>query len=43
MLALLLVGWFALERRRFPGPPVGAVIERRQAEIAAEERAVLQS
>jgi amino acid transporter len=43
MLALLLVGWFALERRRFPGPPVGAMIERRQAEIAAEERAVLQS
>ena len=43
MLALVLVGWFALERRRFQGPPVGAVIERRQAEIAAEERAVLQS
>ena len=24
ILVLLLVGWFALERKRFPGPPISA-------------------
>jgi amino acid transporter len=42
LLALLVVGWFALERRRFKGPPMGDLIAKRQAEIAAEEKAVLQ-
>ena len=40
LLVLLVVGWFALERRRFAGPPVGQAIARRAAEIAAEEQAV---
>ena len=37
---LLLVIWFGLERRRFPGPPIGDMIAKRQAEILAAERAV---
>ncbi len=40
LLALLVIGWFALERRRFAGPPVGQAIAGRTAEIAAEEQAV---
>ena len=41
ILGLLLIGWFVLERRRFPGPPIGdAAILRRQREIEAEEAAV---
>ncbi len=39
---LVLAGliWFAFERRRFAGPPIGDEVARRQAEIAAAERAV---
>ncbi len=38
---LLVFGWFGLERRRFPGPPIdGFTIGKRQAEIYAEEAAV---
>jgi hypothetical protein len=40
---LLVVLWFGLESRRFKGPPIGAEIARRQAEIAAAERAVGES
>lgn len=41
ILLLLLVGWFAIERRRFPGPPMSEdEIRFRQAEIKAEEIAV---
>ncbi|HVN06017.1 MAG TPA: amino acid permease [Bryobacteraceae bacterium] len=41
ILGLLLIGWFAFERRRFPGPPIGeAAIRQRQREIEAEEAAV---
>jgi amino acid transporter len=40
LLVLLVVLWFGLERRRFKGPPIGAEIARRQAEIAAAEKAV---
>jgi amino acid transporter len=29
--------WFVLENRRFQGPPIGDVIKKRQAEIAAAE------
>ena len=36
----LTLGWFLSERKRFPGPPIGAEIRRRQAEIAAKERAL---
>jgi len=39
-VALLLVGWFALESRRFKGPPIGDVIKARAAEIMAEEQAL---
>jgi amino acid transporter len=37
LVVLLAVGWFALERRRFPGPPVGDQVAKRQALIRAEE------
>ncbi len=40
IVAILAVLWFAVERRRFQGPPVGSAIAERQAEIRAEERAV---
>jgi amino acid transporter len=37
IVALLVVLWFAVESRRFKGPPVGEEIKRRQAEIAKKE------
>lgn len=39
---LILTGiiWFGFESRRFKGPPIGAEIAKRQAEIAAAEAAV---
>jgi len=37
-LGVLAVGWFAFERHRFQGPPEGLMIQRRQAEIQAEEQ-----
>lgn len=37
-LALTAVVWFAFERRRFKGPPIGDEVVRRQAAIAAAER-----
>jgi amino acid transporter len=40
-VAVLVVVWFAFERKRFPGPPLSeADVARRQAEIAAEEAAL---
>jgi amino acid transporter len=40
-VAILLVLWFAIENRRFQGPPIGEVaIKKRQAEIAAAEAAL---
>ena len=36
-LVLAAILWFAFENRRFKGPPVGAMIAKRQAEIAAIE------
>jgi amino acid transporter len=39
---MLLVGWFAIERRRFPGPPTGAAISKRQSDIAKAEQLVSQ-
>ncbi len=38
--AILLVVWFAYEGKRFQGPPIGDQITKRQAEIAARERAL---
>jgi hypothetical protein len=32
--------WFGFERGRFQGPPIGDQVAKRQAEIAAAERAV---
>ena len=32
--------WFGIAQRRFRGPPIGDMIAKRQAEIAAEEKAV---
>ena len=39
---LVLTGiiWFAFEKRRFLGPPIGDMIAKRQGDIAAAERAV---
>jgi hypothetical protein len=42
-IVLMLVLWFGVARTRFPGQPVTReAIAARAAEIAAEERAVLQ-
>ena len=41
--AVMLALWFGLERRRFKGPPIGAVLEARRAEIAREEHAVVET
>lgn len=41
LLALLVVGWYAIARSRFKGPPTGDMIAQRQGEIAAEEKAML--
>jgi amino acid transporter len=41
--AVLAVIWFAFERNRFVGPPTGADIERRQAEIRQAEQALSSS
>ena len=38
LVALLAIGWFALERRRFPGPPIGEQVAKRQDLIRAEEK-----
>ena len=39
-LALALVMWFAVENRRFQGPPIGDAIAKRAATIRAAEAAV---
>jgi amino acid transporter len=39
-LVITAVVWFGFERRRFQGPPVGEAVAKRQAEIAAAERAL---
>lgn len=40
-VVVLGIGWFAFERKRFPGPPLSeAAVAKRQAEIAAEEAAL---
>jgi amino acid transporter len=37
---LTAIVWFALEKKRFQGPPIGDMIARKQAEIAAAEAAL---
>ena len=39
-VVLALLVWFGLEQRRFQGPPIGDMIARRQAVIAAAEKRV---
>jgi amino acid transporter len=39
-LVVTAIIWFAFERRRFKGPPLGGMIAARQAEIAAAEAAL---
>ena len=39
-LGLTAVVWFGFERRRFQGPPVGDEVAKRQAQIAAAEKAL---
>ncbi|MCX5495237.1 amino acid permease [Kaistia dalseonensis] len=39
-LVLAAIVWFAFESRRFQGPPIGDVIAKRKAAIAAAEKAV---
>jgi amino acid transporter len=41
--ATTAVIWFALERRRFVGPPQGTMIQQRQEAIAAAEKAIGQT
>jgi hypothetical protein len=42
-LVLTAIVWFAFEKRRFLGPPIGDMIAKRQAAIAAAERAIGES
>jgi len=39
-IVLMLVVWFAVENKRFQGPPIGDAIAKRKAQIAAAEAAV---
>ncbi|MBC8036114.1 MAG: amino acid permease [Rhizobiales bacterium] len=39
-LILTAIVWFAVENKRFKGPPIGAEIAKRQAAIAAAEKAL---
>jgi len=39
-IVLALVVWFAVENRRFQGPPIGDAVKARKAAIAAAEKAV---
>ncbi len=41
LIVVLLVAWFGIARKRFPGPPIGAAaVAARAGEIAAEEAAL---
>jgi amino acid transporter len=42
-LVVTAIVWFAFENKRFKGPPIGDEVAKRQAEIAAAERAVGQA
>ncbi|HMT13701.1 MAG TPA: amino acid permease, partial [Aestuariivirga sp.] len=39
-MVLALIIWFAIENRRFQGPPIGDEIKKRMSAIHAAERAV---
>lgn len=40
MVVVMVLVWYGGERKRFQGPPVGDAVARRQAQIAAEEKAI---
>jgi amino acid transporter len=40
MIVAGVIIWFAVERQRFAGPPIGEAIAKKQAEIAAREKAL---
>jgi len=40
LLVIMAILWFGVARQKFPGPPIGDAIAKRQAIIAAEEKAV---
>jgi amino acid transporter len=40
LLVIMAIVWFGVARTRFPGPPIGDMIAKRQAELVAAERAV---
>jgi amino acid transporter len=40
LLVIMAILWYGIARSRFPGPPIGEMIAKRQAEIQAEEKAV---
>jgi amino acid transporter len=40
LLVIMAILWFGVARQKFPGPPIGDMIAKRQAEILAEEKAV---
>ena len=40
LLVIMAILWFGVAQRKFPGPPIGDMIAKRQAEILAEEKAV---
>ncbi|CDN48394.1 Amino acid/metabolite permease [Neorhizobium galegae bv. orientalis str. HAMBI 540] len=40
LIVLAIIIWFAVENKRFKGPPIGDMIAKRKAEIAAAEAAV---
>jgi hypothetical protein len=42
-VALAMILWVAVENRRFQGPPIGDEIKKRQAAIAAAEKAIGES
>jgi amino acid transporter len=40
LLVIMAILWFGVAQRKFPGPPIGEMIAKRQTEILAEEKAV---
>ena len=40
MIVVMIVLWFALIKNSFQGPPMGDEIKKRQAAIAAQEKAL---
>ena len=43
LLVIMAIIWFRAARARFPGPPIDEMIAKRQAQIAAEEKAIAET